>query len=238
MIENNRMNFFRNNQKQLRIECYQGLIDHVKGSASNNSQNLETKERLGNLFILPATYMGSSRFYNQNYQDAMAIVRNVGRPDLFITMTCNPKWKEIKLILEKFPVGITPNDIPNIVVRLFHTKFHELLDDIVKKELFGKMLAYVYTIEFQKRGLPHAHLVVTLHPESKLTTPQAIDKYISAEIPKEDKELQELVIRHMLHGPHTKNSPCIDKNKSICSKKFPKNFRCPPPCSLRSPTPH
>lgn len=39
MVESNRMNFFRNNQKQLRIECYQGLYDHVFNSASNNSQN-------------------------------------------------------------------------------------------------------------------------------------------------------------------------------------------------------
>lgn len=29
------------------------------------------------------------------YQDAMAIVRKMGKPDLFITMTCNLKWVEI-----------------------------------------------------------------------------------------------------------------------------------------------
>ena len=32
----------------------------------------------------------------QNYQDAMAILRMKGKPDLFITMTCNPNWREIK----------------------------------------------------------------------------------------------------------------------------------------------
>jgi len=31
----------------------------------------------------------------QNYEDAMAIVRKYGRPDLFITMTCSPIWTEI-----------------------------------------------------------------------------------------------------------------------------------------------
>lgn len=60
MVESNRMNFFRNNQKQLRIECYQGLLDHVKNSASNISKNFEVKERLGNIFILPATYIQMS----------------------------------------------------------------------------------------------------------------------------------------------------------------------------------
>jgi len=36
----------------------------------------------------------------QNYQDAMAMVRKFGKPDLFITVTCNPKWREITDILE------------------------------------------------------------------------------------------------------------------------------------------
>ena len=37
----------------------------------------------------------------QYYQDAMAIIRHTGKPDLFITMTCNPKWKELKEFLKK-----------------------------------------------------------------------------------------------------------------------------------------
>ena len=50
------------------------------------SENFETKkERLGNAFVLPATYVGSPRYVQQQYQDAMAIVRKIGRPDLFIT---------------------------------------------------------------------------------------------------------------------------------------------------------
>lgn len=226
MVDSNRMNYFRNNQKQLRIECYQGLMDHIFQSASNISKNFEQKERLGNLFILPATYIGGPRYMQQHYQDAMAIVRAKGRPDLFITMTCNPKWKELKEVLENFPLGTTPNDIPNITVRLFYAKFKLLLNDIVKNQIFGTVIAYVFTIEFQKRGLPHAHIVITLHPNNKLMTPEVIVKYISAEIPNnDDKELQKLVLKHMLHGPHTNKSPCFIENKTICKKNFPKRFQ-------------
>jgi ATP-dependent DNA helicase PIF1 len=32
----------------------------------------------------------------QNYKDAMAIVLKYGKPDLFVTMTCNPNWREIR----------------------------------------------------------------------------------------------------------------------------------------------
>ena len=134
MMESNRMNFFRNNQKILRVECYQGLLDHVMNNASNISNNFVNKERLGNIFILPATYIGSPRYMQKHYQDAMAIMRNTGRPDLFITVTCNPKWKELKEVLQKFPARTTPNDIPNITVRLFHTKLMSLIEDIKKKK--------------------------------------------------------------------------------------------------------
>lgn len=34
------MNFFRLNQNSLRIECYQGLLDHVQNSASNDPYKL------------------------------------------------------------------------------------------------------------------------------------------------------------------------------------------------------
>ena len=164
MVENNRMNYFRSHQKELRIECYQGLLDHVKCNASNISTNFETKERLGNLFILPSTYIGSPRYMQQYYQDAMAIMRNTGNPDLFITMTCNPKWKELKQVLKNFPEGTTPNDIPNITARLFYAKFKMLLNDIENYKIFGNVLSYVYFIEIQKRGLPHVHLIITFHP--------------------------------------------------------------------------
>ena len=33
------------------------------------------------------------------YQNSMAIVRKFSKPDLFITMTCNPSWDEIQSAL-------------------------------------------------------------------------------------------------------------------------------------------
>ena len=46
--------------------------------------------------ILPSTHTGSPRHNHQNYQDAMATVRKHGKPDLFVTFTCNPKWREVQ----------------------------------------------------------------------------------------------------------------------------------------------
>jgi len=41
----------------------------------------------------------------------------------------------------------------------------------------------VYVIEFQKRGLPHVYMLITLKYNFKITTSQIVNKYISAEIP-------------------------------------------------------
>ena len=72
------------NQKQLRVESYQGLVDHVNNTA--NDMNCQ----VGKIVILPSTFVGSPRYMMQNYQDTMAIVRMKIKPDLFITMRCNP----------------------------------------------------------------------------------------------------------------------------------------------------
>lgn len=61
----------------------------------------------------------------------------------------------------------------------------------------------MYTIEFQKRGFPYAHMIIFLHPSNKYPTTIDIDRIISAEIPnvETDPELYNLVRSHMIHGP-------------------------------------
>src|SRR5271156_1781984 len=93
------------------------------------------------------------------YQDGIAIVRVFGKPDLFITITCNPKWPEIQNAL--LP-GQTAQDRPELISRVFNMKLKAIFNDILKENIFGKVLAYLYTIEFQKRGLPHAHVLLIL----------------------------------------------------------------------------
>ena len=136
----------------------------------------------------------------QNYQDAMTVVRHFGRPDFFITFTCNPNWPEIQNSI--FP-GKNTNQRPDIVVRVFNIKLKELMKDLVNNQVFGKVEAYIYVVEFQKRGLPHAHILLTLREQDKLQSANCIDGIVSAEIPNPNQmpQLYRLVTEHMIHGP-------------------------------------
>ncbi|CAG8443187.1 16322_t:CDS:2 [Dentiscutata erythropus] len=66
---------------------------------------------IGRHIILPSTFIDGPRDMYQRYQDAMALVQTYGKPDLFITITCNPWWNEIKSNL--LPRQ-TPQDRPDL----------------------------------------------------------------------------------------------------------------------------
>ena len=81
--ESNNLRWQKKHQKQMREELYQGLSDMI----SNEDTNLN---EIGKRVILSSNFTGSPRYLQQLYQDAMAIVREFGKPDLFIIVTCNP----------------------------------------------------------------------------------------------------------------------------------------------------
>ncbi|GJY32873.1 ATP-dependent DNA helicase PIF1-like protein [Tanacetum coccineum] len=66
----------------------------------------------------------------------------------------------------------------------------------------------VYVIEFQKRGLPHAYILLWLEEQCKCKTPDHIDDIISAELPSPTDEPvgYKAVTDYMLHGPCGKDA--------------------------------
>ena len=126
----------------------------------------------------------------------MAIVCAHGKLDLFITMTMNPNHPDIMAAL--LPEQ-SPSDQPDIITHVFKGLLDMLICDI-KDKIFGKIVAYTYSIEYQAHGLPHACILVFLHTDYKFETSDDIDHVICAEIP-EDHGLQELVVKYMCHGP-------------------------------------
>jgi hypothetical protein len=137
---------------------------------------------------------------------------------VFVTFTCNPEWKEIKD--ELLPHQMS-NDRPDVLARVFRMKSKQFFKDIYDNEIFGKVNGYTHVIEFQKRGLPHAHGLIILDKKDKPKTNQEIDYIVCAELPDKDKipSLWNTVTRTMLHGPCGPcgpTAPCMADNK--CSK--------------------
>jgi hypothetical protein len=215
--EHCRLTWVRLHQADLRAELYKGVVDALQEGVDVSS--------IGRKVVLPASFTSGPRFMQKNLQNALALLRKFGGSDLFITFTANPNWREVR---EALLPHQTPQDRPDIVARVFKLKFESLLHDIMQKAIFGKAEGYVYTVEYQKRGLPHTHLIVFLDRSARLSTPEAVDNVICTEFPDEavSPQLFAIVKHFMVHGPcgpgHT--SPCMD-DKGKCTKHFPKSFR-------------
>ena len=246
-IEQTRLWWFRKNQTILRNELYSHICDSVR-SRELSSANV------GKGVILPAGYVGSKRYMQENFQDALAVCRQVGHPDIFLTMTTNLLWDEIQKMMAFLPGCKSENSL-DIISRVFRLKLDQLTADIKKKAYFGvcvggmfnvlyiiiiivgctkclfhlicEILGFtvMYVVEFQKRGLPHVHMLIRLDSKSKIYLKNNTDQFVSAEIPDpvEDPVGYAVVKAFMIHGPcglQNTNSPCMKGLK--CIRHFPK----------------
>ena len=181
---------------------------------------------------LPASFVGSPKYYHMLYMDAMALPRRFGKPDLFITMTCNPKWAEITAAI---PPHSSWESHPDIVARVFVLKFKAMMSDILKKQIFGEVVAYVWRCEWQARGLPHIHLLVIL--KDKIMSARHVDAVVSAEVPDPVAYplLHMLVGRHMIHTPCDLNvSAGCREESGECKRHFPKQMQRHTTCAADS----
>ena len=160
-------------QAQIHADPYNGLADAIIRDEVDASG-------LGWRIVLPSSFLGSDRFMQQLFQDSMAIVRYFGKPILFITFTSNPNWKEIQ---DELLLMQAATDRSDLITTVFHLKQKDLLAQIRHTPVFGRLLDCVWTIEYQKRGLPHMHLLLFLHPEDRFLTPEHIEEIICAELP-------------------------------------------------------
>ena len=87
-IETSRLDYFQHRQEEIHAELYQGIVDSVINGESQGSN-------VGRRIILPASFIGDPRDMRKRYLDAMTLVQQFEKPDVFVTMRCNPNWIEI-----------------------------------------------------------------------------------------------------------------------------------------------
>ena len=139
MVESERLSYIRNNQKKLRVDKYSNLQSSLD---AGRSKDLTKGKRV----ILPSTFVRSPCYMDQLYFDGMTICSHVGFPNIFITLTCNPNWPEIRRLLS--PLNLKATDRPDIVSRIFRLKYEQMLSDLTKDHLLGKVVACKFTIIF------------------------------------------------------------------------------------------
>ena len=146
--------------------------------------------------ILPTSITGSRRHLHSLAVDSLATVSQYGAPTFFTTLTCNPEWREIK---ERLHDGQTAYDRPDIVVRVFREKLRRFIHNLKLGCYHGGTMVngkYVnmssnstvyimHVIEYQHRGLPHAHIVYRL-----VGAPEKITKDDSPELIAEKRNNQ------------------------------------------------
>ncbi|GJX10929.1 DNA helicase [Tanacetum coccineum] len=219
-IEQDRLDYIRQNQSDIRNEYLSGLYDAIMRGDRDGSD-------LGTRLVLTASFIGGPRYMYSHYLDALAICRVHGNPSFFITFTCNAKWPEIEEYMEAFP-ELTAADRADIVDRVFEKKIRDYIKFVRNSQTMGDITAVLYTIEFQKRGLPHCHSLLWVTEASKINKDSDVDIYISAELPDptQDAEGYRVISELMIHGPcgyANTNAPCL-KDGTSCDRNFPKPY--------------
>ncbi|KAL3106584.1 hypothetical protein niasHT_018226 [Heterodera trifolii] len=197
---------------------------------------------IGRVIMTDEHFRGSRQFYQKEFANCMTICREIGKPDLLITFTMDPECQELAILFPKDNNGKQQQryDRPDIVTRLFIDKLAELKRDLTVRMIMGPLKGWFYSVEHQKRGMPHVHICLILDWEAmrvggKIRTPEDyINEYICAEIPQkpdgEDVELSadEIRQRHLYTTVTTKNIHTCAENRCMadgkCIKHFPKPY--------------
>lgn len=176
---------------------------------------------------LPASFLGSNRWASEQIADSLAIAAAYGPPTFFVTFTCNANWPEIQSQLRP---GQDFTDMPIAVVRVFRLKLTALESTL--KSMFpnaGRLLYIVHSVEFQKRGLPHAHILLKF--EHDCIHPDDVDAVVSAEMPLDADDAQ-LVHTFMIHNhplPAKEPSKYCERvdadGRKYCRFGYPQNLQ-------------
>ncbi|XP_019195820.1 PREDICTED: uncharacterized protein LOC109189662 [Ipomoea nil] len=198
-------------EREILVETKSGLLEDIpfstlKGNTSGGRQRISPREyfsyRIQSRISEVSTLLHARRLFQQFLVDAYTMVES-GRT----------RWR--------FVDGL---DIQICSSHLLATPSGLRCR---KNKLFGPVIGVIYTIEFQKRGLPHAHILLFLDKNNRAQSGINLDNIISAEFPDQerDPEYFKVVEEFMVHGPCGKarmTSPCMANGK--CTKHFPKKF--------------
>uniref|UniRef100_A0A1X7VH10 Helitron helicase-like domain-containing protein n=1 Tax=Amphimedon queenslandica TaxID=400682 RepID=A0A1X7VH10_AMPQE len=155
---------------------------------------------------------GSPTYYQKTFYDLLAMVRQLGTPNWFFTVSAaDLRWPDlIQVIARQYCKFYTDEQVKNLsfeercylvkqnpiaAARHFHYRLNCLFNDFLTSSAnpFGVLQDYAVRVEFQLCGSPHAHCVLWIKDAPKFGVDpeekefEFIDKYISCKLPSEEE---------------------------------------------------
>ena len=183
---------------------------------------------------------GSPPYYQRTFYDLLAMIRQLGTPTWFLTLSAaDMKWPDVlQTIAKQYGVTYTDEEVaslsyddksnwlrrnPVTAARHFQYRLNTFFNDFLKSTAkpLGEIVDYAIRIEFQARGSPHAHTVIWVKDAPKFGVDEDsevtdfIDQYITCAKPQGGK-LRELVL---LLQEHKHSTYC--KRGKTCRFHFP-----------------
>ena len=137
-VERGQLLWVQTHQHIIRSDLYNNIVDSLRRGDVDATD-------VGKRVILPSSFTGGYRYMQQNFQDSLAVCKEYGHLDLFITFTCNPKWDEIQDAVRSS--GSHDASVrPDLVARGFKMKLDAMISDFTNKNVLGRVLAGVASL--------------------------------------------------------------------------------------------
>nr|KAG5686477.1 hypothetical protein BaRGS_030059 [Batillaria attramentaria] len=202
----------------------------AKDMLNNESVSAVIKSNDG--FRVLKSVRGSPPFWELKKKELLAMVRQLGCPTFFFTLSAaETKWPELLVILGKVlrQSDMTKDEAtalsfqektallredPVTCARYFDHRFRALFNKVLKSAAgpLGEIVDFFYRVEFQHRGSPHIHGLLWIKdapvydsedPDSAPPVVEFIDRYITCHKPQEDQPTHEEVKLQQHKHSHT-----------------------------------
>ncbi|KAI8423307.1 hypothetical protein MSG28_014329 [Choristoneura fumiferana] len=193
-----------------------------------------------NIHLNMRSMRGSNAYWQNACSNLIAMVKNLGPPTWFLTLSCNDlNWDDmLKALLisagrpNESPSNLSFSDRQKLVEdhpvtlsRQFMIRVNAFMRFLKNDHhvLGGKLVDFWWRIEFQNRGSPHLHMLCWIENAPHFDTPEGrslINETISCSLNNDDDELNEIVKRVQIHNH---SSTCYKKRNDLhCRFNFPR----------------
>ena len=230
-----------------KLEC-----EKIKSCISLCSSRLKTSAntRADDLHVYMKCLRGYSSYWNTAKSDLLAMIRHLGAPSWFITLSANDlNWADLMKDLlyakhlfenqnsdELFTFDESSickmsfkerskllHDYPVVAARHFDRRFRKLLQFLLNNDQIfgGKITDFWWRTEFQNRGSPHIHMLIWVDNLPEFNTVEGVNLIEKTISCEVNTKNIKLNELVVVCQTHKCMATCFKKNKTKCRFNYP-----------------